>query len=188
MLEQAGPRLSPAKCTNFLIRILSQQISLPKRRAGPSRWRQNKERLRATALKARQDGEEGQVEQEKSSPKLLFDANEDFRLLGLQLDEHWSSRSHIEEVKKKTGVRLTILRRLSGLNRGPETRILAITEHALMESVIGYGLTNTGSALSRKDFRQWDTRVLNPVARHITGVSPATRREVTSTLADIKSA
>ena len=84
-------------------------------------------------------------------------------------------------------VRMSILRGLSGLSWGLETRILAITAHALMESVIGFGLTVAGSALSDKGFRQLDSRVLNPAARHIAGVSSTTRREIMFALADIKS-
>ena len=57
--------------------------------------------------------------------------NEDFRLLSLQLDEHWSFRNHIEDAQKKMRVCMTILRRLSGLNWGLEARILAIAAHAL---------------------------------------------------------
>ena len=57
-----------------------------------------------------------------------------------------------------------------------------------MESVIGYGLTVTVSALSERDLRQLDTRALNPALRQITGANSTTRRQVTFAIADIKSA
>ena len=100
-----------------------------------------KKQLRVTALNGRQEGGEEQEVRVKSTPKLPFDTSEDCRLLGLQLDEHWSFRSHIEDVRQKMRGRMTILRRLSSLNWGLETRVLAITAHAVMESLIGYGLT-----------------------------------------------
>ena len=56
-----------------------------------------------------------------------------------------------------------------------------------MESVIGYGLTVTVSALSERDLRQLDTRGLNPAERQIAGANSTTRREVMFAMADIKS-
>ena len=187
VLQQVGLHLSPAKCKNFIIQILYQQMGLPQRRVGPTRWHQKKEKIRVTALRAQREGKEGRQELVKSERRLPFEECGSFRLLCLQLDEHWSIGGHIAEVQKKMRARMSILRRLSGLNWGLETRILTITAHALMESVIGCGLTMTGSALRGKDFRRLDARVLNPVARNITGVSPTTGKEVTFALADIQS-
>ena len=65
-------------------------------------------------------------------------------------------------------------------------RILTITVHALIESVIGYGLTLTGSSTTVEDLQQIDTTILIPIARRVTGVGYSIRREVLYSLADMK--
>ena len=93
----------------------------------------------------------------------------------------------MKDIQMKLRVRRAILRKVGGTSWGLENRILTTTAHALVESVINYGLTIAGSSASEEDMRSLDTRVMNPVARHITGVSPTIRREILYTLADLRS-
>ena len=69
-----------------------------------------------------------------------------------------------------------------------ENRIPTTTVRALLESVINYGLTLTGSSISIDDLARLDTMVLNPIARRVRGAGYAIRREVLLALADIRSA
>ena len=65
-------------------------------------------------------------------------------------------------------------------------RILTKTVHALVEGVIGYGLTLTGSSISVEDMEKTDTVALNPMARRVTGLGYSVRREVLFSLADMR--
>ena len=91
-------------------------------------------------------------------------------------------------VRSKAIRRRNIIRRVANSKWGLESRILAITTHALVESVINYGLTLTGSSISTDDMGRLDTMILNPIARRVTGVGYSIRREILFTLADIRSA
>ena len=64
---------------------------------------------------------------------------------------------------------------------------MTITVHALIESILGYGLTLTGSAATMNDLDSIDRCILNPVARRVAGVGMSVRREVLYSLADPRS-
>ena len=55
-----------------------------------------------------------------------------------------------------------------------------------MESIIGYGLTLTGSSTTVEDLERIDTAALNPIARRVAGAGYSVRREVLYSLADLR--
>ena len=125
------------------------------------------------------------ITQEKLLP---YRNTQDLKLLGLSLDGCWAFHGHVESMLKELRVRMAAVRKVSNCTWGLENRVLATTVHALVESVINYGLTLTGSPISTDDLGRLDTMILNPVARRVTGVGYSIRREILFTLADIRSA
>ena len=71
---------------------------------------------------------------------------------------------------------------------GLETRILAITTHALIESVANYGLATFGSHITKKDENELDAILLNRAARRVIGTGITVRREILHMLADTRTA
>ena len=63
-----------------------------------------------------------------------------------------------------------------------ETRILSISTHSLVESVISYGLVVSGRHVSSEIMGKVDTGVTNVAARKILGTNASARREVLYTL------
>ena len=130
--------------------------------------------------------EQAEPEEQEQTGRPLA-TNGSFRLLGLKLDGQWSFQGNVAEIREKMRAHIAFLRKLSGTSWGLENRRLTTTAHALVGCALNYGLTATGPAISEVEFRQVDTKVLNPVARQIAGVSPTRRREVIFTLADLGS-
>ena len=79
-----------------------------------------------------------------------------------------------------------MLRKVSNATWGLENRVLTITVHALVESVLGYGLSLTGSSTAQEDLVGVDATILNPMARRVTGVGYPARREILYSLADMR--
>lgn len=65
--------------------------------------------------------------------------------------------------------------------------MLATTSRALLESLIGFGLTLSDAAAGEEDARQIDNRALNPTARRVTGAGYTARREILCSLAYLRS-
>ena len=80
----------------------------------------------------------------KKEGELPYPWTYSFKLLGVVLDCHWNFRAHFEEVRKKAAKRIHIIQRVSGTVWGMESRILAVSTHALVESVVNYGFATTG--------------------------------------------
>ena len=89
----------------------------------------------------------------------------------------------LNKLRKRKGV----LAKVNNSRWGLENRVLAITVHSLIESILRYGLTVTGSAATMSDLDGINQSILNPEARRVTGVSISVRREALYTLADMKS-
>ena len=87
---------------------------------------------------------------------------------------------------KKATKRLQIVKRVSGTVWGMEARILAISTHALIESVVNYGLATTGSHVGQQILDKIDTGILNNAARKVIGTNIAARREVLYSMADVR--
>ena len=92
----------------------------------------------------------------------------------------------MEELQNKLRIRSSIMAKVGNSKWGLENRILTTTAHALLESLVNYGLTVTGSAATVRDFDMIDTKILNPIARRIAGVGYTIRREILYTLADLR--
>ena len=107
-------------------------------------------------------------------------------MLGVILGCRWHFREHFGEVQKKATKRLQIVRRVSGTIWGMESRILAISTHAPIESVVNYGLAVTGNHVGQQALDKIDKSVLNIAAREIVGTNISAKREVLYALAAIK--
>ena len=110
-----------------------------------------------------------------------------FKLLAVMLDCQWAFEEHIQEVRKEAIKRLFVLHRVATTTWGLETRILSITTHALLESVVNYGLSSYGTQRSPFLAKKTDSIILNKAAREIAGTSTAVRRGMVRILADTKS-
>ena len=64
---------------------------------------------------------------------------------------------------------------------------LATTTHALIESIIGYGLATTGSHTRAEELRAIDTRFLHRAARRVAGTNITMRKETLMIMADLTS-
>lgn len=64
--------------------------------------------------------------------ELPFPWAHSFRLLGVILDCSWHFSEHFRELRKKAAKRLQIVRRARGTVWGMESRIIAVTTHALI--------------------------------------------------------
>ena len=120
-------------------------------------------------------------------PELPFPLRFSFRLLGIILDCQWSFREHVTGLRAKAIKRLGIFNRVGNTTWGLESRILAITAHSLVESVVGYGLAVYGVHTGQLDAHQIDTGILTRVARRAVGTGITARREILHALADTKS-
>ena len=69
---------------------------------------------------------------------------------------------------------------------GLGNRIRTTAAHALIGSLLNYGLAVTRSAATEDDLQQKNARVLNPAASRIAGVGPTIRRAALYTLADAR--
>ena len=85
-------------------------------------------------------------------------------------------------------LRAAIPRRVSNSMWGMGNSSIAITAHALIESLFNYGLTAPGSAFTVDDLGSIDKKFLDPVAGRVTAAGYSARREIIYPLADIGSA
>ena len=108
------------------------------------------------------------------------------RQLGMILANTWSFKEHNDQLHRRAQQRLHTLRKASNSNWGLGNRVLTITAHALVESLLSYGSTTYGSAASGTKFHQLDTVLLNPKARRAVGPSMTVRREALFPLADLR--
>ena len=67
-----------------------------------------------------------------------------------------------------------------------ESRIQAISTHALIESAASYGLAVTGKHVSQQVMDRIDTGALNIAARKIVGSNISARKEILFAISDIK--
>ena len=110
-----------------------------------------------------------------------------FKLLGIILDCHWISEEHSREMRLKASKRLSVLRRVANSMWGFGSGILSVTSHALIGSVVNYGLAVYGAHCSQQQADKVESALLHKAARKITGTSATVRREMAHVLADTKS-
>ena len=178
LLEQLGVAdldVSLPKCKNFLVEGGLQTTRKKPTETVRNVKRQLKEQVRQRmsqdldSLIARKRGGE--------EAALPFPWTHSFKFLGVVLDCHWHFREHLQEMKKKAIKRLHIVKRVAGTVWGMESRILAVSTHALIESIVGYGLAITGQHVNQQLGEKVDTEVMNIAARKIAGTNISARKE-----------
>ena len=92
----------------------------------------------------------------------------------------------MQTMKTKAIRRYNIIRRVANAKWGLESRILAVTTHSLVESVINYGLAIIGPHLTTQECQEIDKATMNTSARKITGTGYTTRRETLHIMADTR--
>ena len=88
-------------------------------------------------------------------------------------------------IGNKVAKRLNVLSKVGSSARGFESRILAVTVHSLIESIINYGLAATGTHVDAYEMRRIDTQILNRAARKVVGTNITMRIESLMMLADL---
>ena len=104
------------------------------------------------------------------------------------LDYEWSSNQHLTEAKAKATRRFSVLTKVGNAAWGMERRILSITAHSLVESVISYGLATAGTRWEERGAGQIDRAVINKTARKVIGTNMTIRIETLMMLADMRNA
>ena len=122
------------KCNNFLMEPSNNKMIQSQRKSKRPRNKGLKEQKRKRMSRdldriMQTMGEEARVD-------LPFKWIYSYRLLGVELDCHWAFVEHLRVLKAKAERRLTILRKVSNALWGLETRVLSITTHSLIESVV----------------------------------------------------
>ena len=102
-----------------------------------------------------QDVERLQCEQQETKQvQLPFRWTYSFKLLGVILACRWTFHQHLMELRGRLVRRLQALKKLSGAVWGLESRILAVTAHASIESIVQYGLATTGTHAGVQELRE----------------------------------
>ena len=94
---------------------------------------------------------------------------------------------HIRGLHSKATKKLSALNRVASSVWGFESRILSITVHALVESVVNYGLPVYGAHYGSHRAEEKDRSILNKAARKVAGTGISLRRGMVNKLADAKS-
>ena len=108
-----------------------------------------------------------------------------FKLLGVILGCNWTFHQHFLELRGRLIKRLQALRKASSTIWGLECRILAVTTHALLESIICYGLATTGGQAGDTELWEIVTLPLNRAARRVVRPNITTRAETMLMMADV---
>ena len=80
------------------------------------------------------------------------------------------------ELRGRLLKRLQALRKVSNTTWGLGNHILAVTTHALLESIICYGMASTGARAGIEELRSLDTLFINRAARRVVGTNIVGRR------------
>ena len=186
LLKQLDLEESLPKCNNFIVDILVEAgVSVCKKYLRPS-FRKIKEQKRQRMLRD-VDRLECEEQMGRKQEDLPYPWKYSFRLLGMVIDCHWVFEEHIRDMRSRAVKRLAVLGRVANTNWGLENRILSITTHSLVESLINYGSAVYGSHCGREQGEKIDSMILNKAARKVTGTGFATRREILHILADTRS-
>ena len=153
-LEEIDLEVSIPKCHNFLVDFIADVLGIKKaRKTGKNRSieyeaeRESKKRRMRHAI----DKLLAHTNEEANNSERPFPLKFSFRLLGIIVDCQWAFREHLQNVRSKAIRRYNIIKRVANTSWGLEGRILAITTHSLMESVINYGLAIMGSHASLRE-------------------------------------
>ena len=190
VLKKLDLEVAKPKCNNFLIEgMKGEEKTAAKRDKNKSRLqKKEKERKRLTMRKALdrlQNQKKGGAENKEE--ELPFNWVQSFKLLGVILDNEWKFDQHREEAKAKARKRFVVLTKVGNAVWGMESRILSVTAHSLVESVVSYGLATTGKGWDESGAEQLDRAVLNKTARKVVGTNQTMRLEILMILADMRS-
>ena len=166
-LAKIGFPLSLLKCKNFLIYVMGRAHDLFKRGYPFPRCTQAKKYARYRALQI-SVGAAGSSPTQAAGPP--FQIVNQKQLVGLRLDGLWAFHDYMREVQNKARIRTGVISKVGNSRWGLETKVLTITVHVLIESLLNNGLTVAGSAAVVKGFDGANPNVLNPAARRMAGV------------------
>ena len=124
--------------------------------------------------------------EETKSADYPFPWGYSLKLLGIIIDCQWSFQENLQIVRSKGKRRFDIIKRAASASWGLESRIPAVTTHALVESIIVYGLAMTGSHATLQERQDIDKVAINPSARSKTGAGFTSRRESPRIMADTR--
>ena len=105
----------------------------------------------------------------------------------MMFDRGFTFEEHLERVLAQAKTQMAVLGKVSSCSWGLETGMIRLTGKSLVLSLLRYGLNIVGSGLSEKS-RRIDARIINVLARKITGVGPSARLPVLHALAGVETA
>ena len=169
ILQDLDLQESIPKCNNFIIEAPTEARKGIWESNKRAEFRKLKETEKQEMLRALEkiEMEEGIIEQGMELP---YKWQYSFKLLGIILDCHWAFEEHVKEMSNKVAKRLSVISRVASTAWGLECRVLSISAHALLGSVINYGLAVYGTHCSIIQAEKIDSAVLNKVSRKITEV------------------
>ena len=126
-------------------------------------------------------------ETEELFNKLPYSRVDRIKLLGMWFDRQFNFNIHMDQLWRKAKLRLAILSKVASTSWGLETGMIKATGKALVVSLLRYGLILTGSGMDERLFHRADTRIINPLARKISGAGPSARIQVLHAVAGVSS-
>ena len=81
---------------------------------------------------------------EEKAEERPFNWVRSFKLLGVVLESEWEFEQHLEEAKVHAMKRWAVQNKVGNAVWGMGSRILSVTAHSLVGSVVSYGLATTG--------------------------------------------
>ena len=118
--------------------------------------------------------------------KLPFFWSYKFTPLGVILDCNRHSQQYSLERRRETIKRLRVLTKVGNIAWGLERRNLALTAHALLESVLNNDLATTGAHSEQREQKRNGTRILNGSAERNAGANICVRAESLVLLANLR--
>ena len=106
-----------------------------------------------------------------------FPKKETVKILGVTIDSQFTLDEHFTNIVTKAAVRQCLLTKVSNSHWGLEVGTLHITHNAVINSLLRYALTVTGSVFPPDLVRKLNTQIINAAARKIGGVSRTARIE-----------
>ena len=107
------------------------------------------------------------------------------RVLGVQIDRHFTLDEHYAHTLAKAQTRQALLRRIGNTSWGVDVGVLALTADAAVGSQLRYGLTVAGGCMPPDLMDKLDTQIINAAARRVVGADRTMRIEVLHFLAGV---
>ena len=97
------------------------------------------------------------------------------KILGILFEVRFCSQQHIERTMDKAKIRMGILVRVSGFERGLRAGVLRMTAGSLVTSLLRYVLGANGPGSHEQALSRIGTNIINVMARRILCVGPSAR-------------